>query len=141
MAQEVTVTSPAIVAVTLRRKDAEMLTHSKARAIARVVKDSTATILRATVVGDDGSALGLSSATGSLYFHASTQDRTSVAYQEAATWTTDGSDGKIEFALTSNEVGTERTLRCEFEIQGYSGGNLVTEMFLLKIIERAAVAP
>lgn len=130
-----------IVAVSVRKKGADMLTHSRAAAVVRVPKDSTATVLVCTFVDQSGTALDLSGATGSKYFHASTEDATSVTYQGAAAFTTDGSDGKVQFALTSTEVGTVRTLRCEFEVQGYNGGNLVGEMILLVVVERAAVSP
>jgi len=126
--------------VTLRDED-DMRTHNRARTVVRVPQDATATIIRATIVDEDGTAIDLSSATGSSYFHASTQDGTNVRYQGAASYTTDGTDGQVEYALTATEVGTVRKLRCEFEVQGYGGGNLISEMFYIKVIERAAVSP
>jgi hypothetical protein len=140
MTKELSIMANEAIDFTIRERGTNMLTHSRAAAVVRVPQDSTATVLRATFVDENGDALDLSGATGSKYFHASTQAGVQVTYQGAATFTTDGSDGKVQFALTSTEVGTIRTLRCEFEVQGYSGGNLVGEMFLLKIINRAAVA-
>ncbi len=141
MTGEVSIGGNDVLEITVREKGQSMLTHSKVAAVVRVPKDSTATIVRATFVDESGSAIDLSGATGSKYFHASTQVGASVTYQGAASFYTDGTDGKVQFTLTATEVGTIRTLRCEFEVQGYGGGNLIGEMFLLQVVERAAVSP
>jgi hypothetical protein len=140
--RDVSVGGGAIAAITLlQREDTSMLTHSQSRPTVRVTKDATATIIRATIVDEDGDAINLSGASGSKYFHCSTQAGASVTYQGAASFTTDGTDGKVQFQLTSTEVSTEQRLNCEFEVQGYSGGNLITELFFIVVEGRAAVAP
>ena len=107
--------------------------------VVRVPKDSTSTALVATFK-EDGVALDLSSASGSKYFHAKTRDSAEVTSDGAASWVTDGSDGQVTFALTATEVGTVRDIYCEFEVQGYSGGNLVSYPFILRVSARAKAA-
>lgn len=133
-----TVQSPAILDVTL---GVDMLTHNKKQPVARVPVGSTSTVLRGTIVNASGTAIDLSGATGAKYFHSSTQAGGSLTYQGVASFTTDGTDGKVQFQLTAQEVGSKGSVRAEFEIQGYNGGNLVTEVFLIQATERAAVAP
>lgn len=104
--------------------------------IFEVPKDSTATVLRMTLK-KDGSALDLSSATGNKYFHAKTIGGTAVVTDLAATWTTDGSDGQIQITLTSALVGTVRDVICEWEVQGYNGGNQKSKPFILRVLPGA----
>jgi len=101
-----------------------------------VPQGSTATVLRHTLK-QDGVALDLSGATGSLYFHASDESGTAVVTDGAASWVTDGSDGVIEFQLTGAVVDTVGDVICEWEVQGYNGGNLKSYPFKLRILPSA----
>ena len=108
--------------------------------VVTVPKDSTDSLLRVTLVDQDGDPeTGLDAATGPLYFHAKTVDGVSVLQDGTATWTTDGSDAQIEFPLTANEVDTARDLLVEFEVQGLTSGDRVSRMFILRVLERARV--
>lgn len=115
------------------------LTNHRASQVVHVTKDSTATILRVTFKDDNGAVINLSGAAGPLYFHASTLDGTAITTNGVAAFTGTGTDGRVQFTLTANEVGTLRSMRAEFEVQNYSGGNLISEMFILRVIERAKV--
>ena len=88
----------------------------------------------------DGVGVDLSSASGSKLYNAKTVDDIAIADDVAAAWYTDGTDGKVAITLTSALVGTAgRDLYMDIEIQGYSGGNLVTFMFILRVLNRAKV--
>lgn len=116
------------------------LTNSKAPRTIVVPKDSIGVAVVATVRDDAGAVVDLSGATGSLLFHSSTLEGVAVRTDAVATFTTDGTDGKIQFALAALDVATVRSLRCEFEVQGLAGVNLITDQFVLKIVARAKVA-
>lgn len=104
-----------------------------------VPEDSTAATLRHTIT-EDGVGLDLSGATGSLLFHCRTRSGDAVVTGGAAFWQTDGSDGVIQFLLTSAVVGSgPRALFCEYEVQGYNGGDLITKPFILQVTKRAKV--
>ncbi len=125
------------VSVDVKEQNEMSLSHAFSPPVVRVPQDSTATVLRVTFHDEDGAIVDLSSATGAKLFHASTIDGTAVTTDGAAVFTTDGSDGQVQYQLTSAEVGIVRDLRCEFEIQGYNGGNLISEEIILRVVERA----
>lgn len=106
-----------------------------------IPEDSTSAILRHTITSD-GAADDLSAASGDLLFHAKDEDGAAVATDQVAAWFTDGSDGKIQFAMTTLPAivnGGARDLICEFEVQGFNGGNLITKAFILRVTKRAKV--
>lgn len=113
------------------------LSNPCASPILRVPKDNTGTVIIGRFKDDSGNIIDLSAATGDKLFHCSQRDGSAVTTDGAASFTTDGTDGKVQFTLTATEVGTVQELRCEFEVQGLSGGNRISEQFILKIIERA----
>ena len=113
--------------------------YSRATQVIRVPKDSENAVVTVRFLTEDGEVRDISGATGSLLFHASTEGGAAVTTNGSAYYTTDGSDGKLSFDLTTTEVGTARNLRCEFEAQGISGENVISEMFMLMITERAKV--
>ena len=113
--------------------------YSRATQVVRIPKDSENAIVTVRFLKDDGDVRDISGATGALLFHASTESGTAVTTNGAASFTTDGTDGKLSFPLTATEVGTVRNLRCEFEAQGVDGENVISEMFMVMITERAKV--
>jgi hypothetical protein len=114
-------------------------TYSKAKQVMRVPQGSTAAVATCRFHKKNGDARNLSTATGSLLFHCSTEDGTAVTTNGAAFFKTDGSDGLVSYSLTATELDTIRNLRCEFEVQGVDGGveNLIGDMFMLMVLERA----
>lgn len=112
--------------------------HGGAPKIIEVPKGSTGTIVEVEY-REANLAKNYQAASGSLYFHARTQDGTAVTTDGVATWTTNGSDGKIRRALSAAEVSAIRDLICEFEIQGWNGGNLVQPAMILRVTDRAKV--
>lgn len=114
-------------------------TYSRSTQVMRVPQSSTAAVATVRFHDEDGNVRDLSSATGSLLFHCSTEDGTAITTNGAASFTSDGTDGKVSYNLTGTELDTIRNLRCEFEVQGVDGGseNLVSEMFMLMVTERA----
>jgi len=112
-----------------------------ARQVVRVPQDSTTATVTVKFHNANGTVRDLSGATGSKYFHASTEDGVNVTRDAAATFSTDGTDGQVVYSLTPAEVGTVQNLRCEFEVQGLASENIVSEMFTLMVLERARVAP
>ena len=113
--------------------------YPAARQVVRVPVGSTATNVTVTFHNEDGTVRDLSGATGDKLFHASTEAAVAVTTGGTAAFVTDGSDGQVTFPLTSTEAGTKRNLRCEFEVQGLSGKNIVSELFTLMLTERAKV--
>lgn len=113
--------------------------YPRASQVIRVPKDSTNATVTVRFHDEYGQPRDLSGATGSILFHASTEGGTAVTTNASAAFASDGSDGKVTFSLTSTEVGTARNLRCEFEVQGVGSENLISEMFLLMVTERAKV--
>ena len=106
--------------------------------VLRLPEDCTGSILRVTYK-DGSSVIDLSVATGSIYFHAKDENGTAVTTDGTASFFTDGTDGIVQHTLVSGEVGTVRRIFCEYEVQGYNGGNLISEMFVLDVIDRAKV--
>lgn len=106
-----------------------------------IPEDSTAAILRHTITSD-GVADDLSSASGDKLFYATDEDGVAVVSAIASAFFTDGSDGKVQVqmsAATAVVTNGPRDLICEFEIQGFNGGNLVTKPFILRVTKRAKV--
>ena len=97
-----------------------------------VPKDSTGTIIEATIT-QDGSAVDLSGATGDKLFYAKNLDEVQIVNGGTASFTTDGSEGKVQFQATTALVETLRDLICHFEVQGYNTGNLISYPFKLHI--------
>lgn len=108
---------------------------SAAMKVVEIPVESTASIFVARFMSG-GSAVDLSSATGSKLFCARTRSGTAVVTDGVASFTTDGSDGKVQFplALLVTEV---RDLIVDVEVQGLSGNNLVCRSFILRVIPRA----
>lgn len=86
---------------------------------------------------ESGSPVDLSSATGSIYFNAIDVDGNVIASDKSAAFSTDGTDGKVRTQMNSALADTRRDLYVDFEVQGYGGGNLVGELFILRIMPRA----
>lgn len=105
-----------------------------------IPKDSTNTKVQAKVVDKSHSAVDVSGG-GSVLFFAKTLDGVSVINGSAGQYTTDGTDGLLEFVATADLVGTVRQLLCEFEVTGLTNGNKVTRMFILDVEDRAKVTP
>ncbi len=101
--------------------------------VVEVPQASTATVLERTLV-HNGSAQDLSTATGDLLYNAKLRDGTAVITDGVATWTTDGSDGKIRFTLPASLVAANVTHIVSFEVQGYNSGNLVSRPFILRSV-------
>jgi len=99
---------------------------------------STGSLLRVTCIDQDGQVVDLSGATQVL-FNAKATDGTAVLQDATASLTTDGSDGKVETALSNTLVDTVRDLWCDFEVRGLASGTLITRMFVLRILDRAKV--
>lgn len=107
--------------------------------VIEIPQDSTAAVIRITIVDETNTALDVSGGTSVLFF-ARTPDGTEVVGGDAGSYTDDGTDGVVEFAATAALVGTARVLWCEFEIVGLSGGNLITKLFALRVNPRARVS-
>ena len=113
--------------------------QSRAMTVKEIPEGSTGATLQYTFV-TAGVADDLSSATGSLFFHASTVDGVDVVTEHFSEWDTDGSDGVIKTAMHVDIVNNgARDLYCEFEVQGFNGGNLISYTFILRILKRAKV--
>lgn len=112
---------------------------SRPMPVIEIPEGSTGAVLEYTFV-TNGAADDLSSATGSLYFHASDVEGVAVATNKVANWVTDGSDGKISTDMNPAIVDNgPRDLYCEFEVQDYNSGNLISYTFILRILKRAKV--
>ena len=112
---------------------------SRPMPVIEIPEGSTAAVLE-YIFTTDGAADDLSSATGNLYFHASTRDGVSVVTDQTAGWTAGGSDGSIETNMNTTIMDNgPRDLYCEFEVQGYNSGNLISYTFILRITKRAKV--
>jgi len=107
--------------------------------IVEVPKDSTGTVLVVSLVDLDGVAPDLSAATGPVLYSGKTVDDVAVASDVAAAWFTDGSDGKVSITLTAALVGTVRDVFLDIDVQGYSGGSLISFTFVLRTLPRAKV--
>lgn len=106
-----------------------------------VPEGSTASILRYEFI-TDGVADDLSAATGDKHFYAKTLGGVQVVDQGIASWATDGSDGLIDFTLGAAMVGfgtAPRDLICDFEIEEFNGGELVSKPFIIRVTKRAKV--
>lgn len=101
--------------------------------IVEVPQGSTATVFERTLVFN-GSALDLSSASGDLLYNAKLRDGTAVITDGVATWSDDGSDGKIRFTLTAALVAANAVHIVSFEVQGYNSGNLVSRPLILRSV-------
>ena len=106
--------------------------------VIEVPKDSTGTILEGTVT-QNGVAVDLSGATGAKLFYCKDLNEVQIVDGGTASFTTDGTNGKVEFQLTSVVVGTIRELIAHFEIRKYNTGNLITYPMILRIIQTGKV--
>ena len=110
---------------------------SRPMPVIELPEDSTAAVLE-FVFTTNGAADDLSSATGNLYFHARTVEGVSVVTEQTAGWTSAGEDGAIETNMNSTIMSQgPRDLYCEFEVQGFNSGNLISYTFILRILKRA----
>ena len=124
------------VALGLRAENT-MLTNPRAVPVVKVPKDATNRTLVATI--KDGNAVVDISGAATKLFHARDDMGVAVTTSGVATFVTDGTDGKIKFVLTATELGTARDLACEFEFTGMANGDDITEMFILRVLDRAKV--
>ena len=107
--------------------------------VIEIPEGSTAAVLE-YIFTTNGAADDLSSASGNLYFHARTVEGVSVVTEQTASWTGGGSDGSIETNMNSAIMSQgPRDLYCEFEVQGFNSGNLISYTFILRILKRAKV--
>lgn len=113
--------------------------QSRAMTVVEIPQGSTAAILDYAFV-TEGVADDLSSAGGNKYFQASDVNGVAVATDHLADWSTDGTDGRVQTTMNEALVGTVRDLYCEFEVEDYNGGNLISYTFILRILKRARVA-
>ena len=105
--------------------------------VVEIPEDSTATTLQFTFI-TNGSADDLSPASGNKYFHCRTVEGVAVVTEQTANFLDDGTDGVVETTMNSTIVSQgPRDLYCEFEIQGFGGGNLISYTFILRILKRA----
>lgn len=104
--------------------------------VVEVPQDSTGSVLVVEFKAA-GVASDLSAATGAKLYNAKTVDGAAVVTDGVAAWYTDGSDGKVSITMTTGLVGTPRDLYMDVEVQGYSGGNLVSYVFILRTMPRA----
>lgn len=113
---------------------------SRPMPVVEIPEGSTAAVLE-YIFTTNGAADDLSSATGNLYFHASTRDGTAVVTDQTASWTALGADGSVETNMNSTIMDSgPRDLYCEFEVQGFNSGNLISYTFILRITARAKVS-
>jgi hypothetical protein len=117
------------------RADNTMLTNPRAVPVLKVPLNATNRTIVATIK-DGSSVVDLSGAATKL-FHARTDMGVAVTTSGAATFVTDGTDGKVQFVLTATELGTARDLYCEFEFTAMANGDDISEMFILRVLERA----
>jgi len=112
---------------------------SRPMPVIELPEDSTAAVLE-FIFTTDGAADDLSAASGNLYFHARTVEGVAVVTEQTAGWTAGGTDGSIETNMNSTIVSSgPRDLYCEFEVQGFNAGNLLSYTFILRILKRAKV--
>ena len=88
------------------------------------------------LVTHDGAAVGDISAATGLLFNTSTIDRVAVDSDVAASFTTDGTDSKIDLPLSAATVGTVRDLVADYRYT-LAGDLWVSFPFLIRIIEGA----
>jgi len=94
------------------------------------------TIFRLTITDTDGTAIDVSTATTKyIYF----QKPSGVRVQKTATFTTDGTDGKIQYTSIAGDIDSVGT----WQIQGYvetSLGKFWTEKDSFKVYSTLATA-
>ena len=123
----------------MARRQLQEEPFQRAMQVTEIPQGSTASWLEYTFK-TDGVADDLSSASGSLYFSAKTPSGDAVVVDQSASWTTDGSDGKIRTQMNATLVNSARDLYYEFEVQGFGGGNLISKIEILRITPRAKVS-
>ena len=112
---------------------------SRPMPVIEIPEGSTAAVLE-YIFTTNGSPDDLSSARGNLYFHASTRDGVAVVTEQTAGFTGGGADGAVETNMNSTIMDSgPRDLYCEFEVQGFNSGNLISYTFILRITKRAKV--
>lgn len=113
-----------------------MTTESRAAfRVIEVPQGSTGAFLILTLK-DDGAAVDVSAAT-TVRYCAKTIGGTAVATDVAAAFYTDGTDGRVKVALTSDLVGTVRDLLFHVEALPINGGTLVSETAILRPLPNA----
>jgi len=136
MAVQLQMQKDLLLTLALRSENA-MLTNPRSIPVLKVPKNATNRSVVATIK-DGNTIVNISGATSKL-FHARNDLGVAVTTSAVAVFVTDGTDGKIKFVLTANEVGTARDIYCEFEFVGMTDGDDVSEMFILRVMERAKV--
>ena len=110
---------------------------SSPMAVVEIPEDSTAATIEYTFV-TNGVPDDLSSASGPIYFHASDVNGAAVVTNQSASFT--GGMGEVETAMNSAIMSHgPRDLYCEFEVQGFNQGNLISYTFILRILKRSKV--
>lgn len=99
-----------------------------------IPKDSTASVVE-FVVRNDGAAVDISSATN-LLFNTSDLDENAVDVDVACSFTTDGTDGKIDAPVSASTVGTVRDLVADVRYT-IAGKVIVSYPCILRIIKGA----
>lgn len=103
----------------------------RAKPVFEIPVGSTGTYVVATLM-NNGAAVDISGASGSLLFHSKTIGGTAIVTAGTAELYTDGTDGKVKYLLDATTSGTVRDVDCSFEVQGFNGGNLQTFLFTLR---------
>ena len=140
----VTVRAASVLTGQVYRQEVDEVTKTRPPVVFNVPQGSTGATLQITVVDEEtGGALDLSSGSGVLFSASrldANGDPVAVETDAAASFNTDGSDGVVDFTLTSAVVGTPGTVYAELEVSGFSGGQLITQKFEIRVIQRARVS-
>ena len=103
----------------------------RAMDVIEIPKGSTGSVLVLTLKRD-GVAPDFSAASG-VQYSAKTLSGAAVATDVAASWYTDGTDGKVAITLTSALAGTVRSLMFHVELTGFNGGSVKTFANILRV--------
>jgi len=107
----------------------------RAARVIEIPKGATSAVIE-MLVTEDGAAVGDISAASGLLFNSRTIDGTQVDADVAASFTTDGTDSKLDLPLSAATVGTVRDLVADYRYT-LAGDAWVSFPFIIRIIEGA----
>ena len=111
----------------------------------RAIQDSVGSKLVIVLVDEDDAALDVSSGASVEFSFRRQVDGiwTSVSRDAAGSWTTDGSEGSVEYEWTTTELANAGKIQGSIKIVDYAGADehLISSRFWVDIEERARVAP